>query len=42
VRANENNAGVYGAVTRAGRIAVGQAVMLHAVGAAKLVPEGVG
>lgn len=39
VRANENNAGVYGAVTRAGRIAVGQAVVLHAVGAAKSVPE---
>lgn len=41
VRANENNAGVYGVVTRAGRITVGQAVLLHAVGAAKRLPEGV-
>ena len=30
VRANGNNAGVYGAVTRTGRLAVGQAVFLHA------------
>jgi uncharacterized protein YcbX len=29
VRANRNNAGVYGTVTRAGRLAVGQAVMLQ-------------
>jgi MOSC domain-containing protein len=29
VRANENNAGVYGTVTRGGRLAVGQAVALH-------------
>ena len=29
VRANENNAGVYGTVTRAGRLAVGQTVFLH-------------
>lgn len=29
VRANQNHAGVYGAVTRAGRLAVGQAVFLH-------------
>lgn len=41
VRTNGNNAGVYGAVTQAGRIAVGQAVTLHAVGAAKRLPEGV-
>ena len=29
VRVNENNAGVYGAVTRIGRLAVGQTVRLH-------------
>ena len=29
VRANRNNAGVYGTVTRAGRLAVGQPVVLH-------------
>jgi uncharacterized protein YcbX len=29
VRANENNAGIYATVTRAGRLAVGQAVVLH-------------
>jgi len=29
VRANENTAGVYGTVTRIGRLAVGQAVVLH-------------
>jgi len=29
VRANGNNAGVYGTVTRVGRLAVGQAVVLH-------------
>jgi uncharacterized protein len=29
VRANQNNAGVYGTVTRIGRLAVGQAVVLH-------------
>lgn len=29
VRANQNNAGVYGTVTRAGRLAVGQAVVLR-------------
>ncbi len=32
VRANQNNAGIYGAVTRIGRLAVGQTVMLHAAG----------
>jgi hypothetical protein len=31
VRANQNNAGIYGAVTRIGRLAVGQTVVLHAV-----------
>jgi uncharacterized protein YcbX len=41
VRANENNAGVYGAVIRAGRIAVGQTVALHVEAAATRVPEGV-
>jgi hypothetical protein len=29
VRANQNNAGVYGTVTRIGRLAVGQTVVLH-------------
>jgi hypothetical protein len=29
VRANENNAGVYGTVTRIGRLAVGQTIVLH-------------
>jgi uncharacterized protein YcbX len=29
VRANENNAGIYGTVTRIGRLAVGQSVVLH-------------
>ena len=31
VRANQNNAGIYGAVTRIGRLAVGQTVLLHPV-----------
>src|ERR1700730_3646195 len=31
VRANQNNAGIYGAVTRIGRLAVGQTVLLRAV-----------
>ena len=30
VGANQNNAGIYGAVTRIGRLAVGQALVLHA------------
>jgi hypothetical protein len=30
VRANQNNAGVYGAVTRTGRLAVGQTLFLDA------------
>ncbi len=30
VRANQNNAGVYGAVTRTGRLAVGQTILLRA------------
>ncbi len=29
VRANQNHAGIYGAVTRIGRLAVGQAVLLR-------------
>ncbi len=29
VRANQNNAGIYGAVTRIGRLAVGQTILLH-------------
>ena len=32
VTANENTAGVYGAVTRIGRLAVGQSIMLHPAG----------
>jgi hypothetical protein len=31
VRANQNNAGIYGAVTRTGRLAVGQTIFLGAV-----------
>ena len=30
VRANQNNAGIYGAVTRTGQLAVGQTVLFHA------------
>ena len=29
VRANQNNAGMYGTVTRVGQVAVGQMVALH-------------
>jgi uncharacterized protein YcbX len=29
VRANQNNAGIYGTVTRIGRLAVGQSILLH-------------
>jgi hypothetical protein len=29
VRANENNAGIYATVTRIGRLAVGQTIVLH-------------
>jgi uncharacterized protein YcbX len=32
VRANENRAGIYGAVTRTGRLAVGQTILLHPAG----------
>ena len=32
VRANQNNAGIYGAVTRIGRLAVGQTIILHPTG----------
>ena len=32
VRANQNNAGIYGAVTRIGRLAVGQIIFLHQAG----------
>ena len=31
VRANENNAGIYGMVTRIGRLSVGQTIVLHPV-----------
>jgi MOSC domain-containing protein len=37
VRANRNNAGIYGAVTRTGRLAVGQAIILHAAARKELV-----
>jgi hypothetical protein len=30
VRANQNNAGIYGTVTRVGRLAVGRTMFLHA------------
>ena len=30
VRANQNNPGIYGAVTRIGRLALGQAILLRA------------
>jgi uncharacterized protein len=29
VRANQNNAGIYGTVTRTGRLAVGQTILLR-------------
>jgi uncharacterized protein YcbX len=32
VRANQNHAGIYGVVTRTGRLAVGQSIVLHARG----------
>jgi uncharacterized protein YcbX len=32
VRANQNNAGIYGTVTRIGRLTVGQTIFLHVVG----------
>jgi uncharacterized protein YcbX len=32
VRANQNNAGIYGAVTRIGRLTVGQIIILHTAG----------
>ena len=32
IRANDNNAGIYGAVTRIGRLAVGQTIFLHSAG----------
>ena len=35
VRANQNNAGIYGAVTRIGRLEVGQTVFLHPAAEAK-------
>lgn len=38
VRANQNNAGVYGTATRIGRLAVGQTIFLHAT-AEKVKPE---
>jgi hypothetical protein len=30
VRANQNNAGIYGAVIRIGRLAIGQSILLRA------------
>lgn len=41
VRANDNNAGIYGTVVRAGRIAVGQTVTLHAEAALARLAEGI-
>jgi uncharacterized protein YcbX len=38
VRANQNNAGIYGVVTRVGRLALGQTISLHAA-AEKKKPE---
>ncbi len=38
VRANQNNAGIYGAVTRIGRLAVGQTIILQAAG--RTISEG--
>jgi hypothetical protein len=32
VRANQNNAGIYGTVTRIGRLAVGESILLHCGG----------
>jgi uncharacterized protein len=32
VRANQNTAGIYGTVTRVGRMAVGQSILLHPAG----------
>jgi hypothetical protein len=32
VRANQNTAGIYGVVTRIGRLAVGQTIILHGAG----------
>jgi hypothetical protein len=32
VRANDNHAGIYGTVTRIGRLAVGQNIVLHQKG----------
>jgi uncharacterized protein len=40
VRANENDAGVYGTVTRTGRLVVGQPVMLHRSGTPGRIPGG--
>jgi MOSC domain-containing protein len=40
VRANQNNAGVYGAVTRIGRLAVGQTIVLHAPGSLRRLKMG--
>ncbi|HMI55275.1 MAG TPA: hypothetical protein VK494_03720, partial [Gemmatimonadaceae bacterium] len=38
IRAHQNTAGIYGAVTRIGRLAVGQTIILHAA-AEKRKPE---
>jgi hypothetical protein len=38
VHANESTAGVYGTVTRIGRLAVGQTVILHAAAAKNRKP----
>jgi uncharacterized protein YcbX len=36
VRANQNHAGIYGTVTRAGRLRVGQSIILHAAAKAQI------
>jgi hypothetical protein len=38
IRANQNNVGIYGAVTRIGRLAVGQSIILRAA-AERRTPE---
>ena len=40
VRANQNNAGIYGAVTRIGRLAVGQTVLLRQTGRSPVASSG--
>src|SRR5204862_6970983 len=39
VRANQNTAGIYGTVTRIGRLAVGQTIILHPAAEKKKIPD---